>query len=262
MVDTARVLAASGLPLMIPARCITPTVASALSGARGRLCICGIEPQGVLPLDFSRLAADALCVEIRGPLTYDLASRLAAFKGSTLVIACAQISAAPAAALAAYGGLLELAEVFNGNAVAVSADTARSLSATRGRVRFMGIDDCPRGLWIMPRDAQQILEQAPSVSLGDYARRVFRKRTAAGLEEISLQIRASAAAHRSQADAELLECAITTQSKGMTRSTVKKLGSVRSPGLWSPRLEKLREEYERRGFRESLEASTLSSPGD
>lgn len=261
-VETARVLVASGLSLMIPARCITPPVAKVLGGARGRLCICDIEPQSVLPLDFSRLAAEALCVDIQGPVTHELASRLAAFKGSTLVIACAELSAPSAAALAAYGGQLELAEAFDGSAVAVSADTARSLSATRGRVRFMGIDDCPRGLWIISREAQEILDRAPNVSLGDYARRVFKKRTAAGLAEISLQIRSSKAAHHSHEKAALLECSITTVSKGMARSRVKNLGSVHLPGNWSRRLEKIREECEQRGFRESLSASISSGTED
>jgi hypothetical protein len=260
-VETASVLAASGLSLLLPARCITPAVASVLSGARGRLGIYGIEPGSVLPLDFSRLAADALCVDIRGPITPDLASRLAVFRGSTLVIGCAELTARPAAALAAYGGLLELAAAFDGDAVAVSADTARSLSDARGRLRFMGIDDCPRGLWIMQREAQDILEQAPNVSLGDYARRVFTKRTAAGLAEISLQIRTCAAAKRSLAEAALLECVITTQSKGMTRSRVKKLGSVRSPGDWSLRIEKLRVECEQKGFREIRSAPPSCGKG-
>lgn len=249
--EAARMLAGSGLSLLIPARCITTANASTLSAARGRLGICGIESKRVLPLDFSRLAADALCVEILGPVTCELASRLAEFKGKHLVVACAELTARPAAALAAYGGTLELAATFAGDAVAVSADTALSLTAAQGHVRFMSVDDDPRGLWIMPHEALEILERAQNVSLGDYARRVFTKTSAAGLKEIFIQLRTCAAGKRSQAEASLLECAITTRSNGLARSTVRKLGSVHSPGEWTRRLKKLCAEFEQRGFRES-----------
>lgn len=248
--EAARVVAVSGLSLLISARCITADVASELKAVRGRLGICGVEPGHNLPVDFSLLGADVLYVEILGPVTHELASRLAAFRGSTLTLACAELSAKPAAALAAYGGQLELATPYwDDSAFAVSADVASLLSAAKGRVRFMGIDDCPQGRWIIPSEACEILRRSPNVSLGDYRRRVFTKQTKAGLTECSVHLRACASEERSHSG--LLECVVTTRSRGKARIAVKKLGRVELPGIWSRSLQKICEDYVKRGFRES-----------
>lgn len=247
---TARVLAESGLSLLISSKCITADVASEFEGVRGRLGICGVQPGRNLPLDFARLGADNLYVEILGPVTGELASRLAAFKGSTLTLACAQLAAKPAAELAAYGGQLELATPYwDDRAVAVSADVACLLSAAKGQLRFMGVGDCPQGRWIIPGEACEILRRARNVSLGDYTRRVFTKPTKAGLMECSVCLRACVPEKLSHSA--LLECVVTTRSSGKVRSAVKKLGPVESAGVWSRSLQKICEDYVKRGFRES-----------